>query len=104
MKKLKISIVAVLAIVLSIGASSFTHRSSKVLADEWFSYNGGTMTVPGNYTYEGTEPPCSGTATLCAIKVTNDGSNQPLQSALTLLYDNNNRFAAPVTNLIDFKP
>ena len=105
MKKIKISLFAVLAIIIAMAASSFTTRSVHTNTEEWFSYDGGTMTVPGNYTYEGSEPPCEeGQSSLCAIKVLNDGSGSPDQSALNTLYNaDNNHFAQPIEGSVDFK-
>ncbi len=104
MKRIKISIVALFAIVCGLGLSSFTRTTAPApVTDSWFIYNGGTMTSPGSYTYSSTEPTCAQTTRLCAIHVLNDGSDQPDQPALTSLYNNNNQFKQPVQGVIKFK-
>ena len=104
MKKFKISLFAVMAVILAITASSFTVKSIKTNTEDWFAYGGGTMTDPNSYTYAGSEPSCAGTVRLCAIKVLNDGSGSPDQTALNSLYNSNNHFSQPVGGVIDFKP
>ena len=104
MKKFKISLLAVFAVILAITASSFTVRPTHTNAEVWFTYDGGTMTDPASYTYAGTEPSCVGNTRLCAIKVLDDGSGSPDQSALNSLDNSSNHFSQPVSGVIDFKP
>lgn len=103
MKKFKVSLFAVLAVILAITASSFTVSPVHTADEEWFIFDGGTMTVPGNYSYAGSNPGCEGSARLCAIKVLNDGSGSPDQSALTSLYNSSNSFAQEIPGSVDFK-
>lgn len=104
MKKLKISIVALFAIICGLGLSSFTKLAPATPnADSWFIYNSGSMTSPASYTFSSTEPTCAETTRLCAIHVLNDGSNKPDQAALTSLYNNNDQFQEPVEGIIKFK-
>jgi hypothetical protein len=104
MKRIRISIVALFAILCGFGLSSFTKPTPpKPYADSWFIYNSGSMTSPASYTYSSTEPACAQTTRLCAINVLNDGSNKPDQAALTSLYNNNDQFQEPVEGVIKFK-
>jgi len=104
MKRIKVSIVALFAILCGFGLSSFTKPTPpKPYADSWFVYNSGSMTSPNSYTFSSTEPICAETSRLCAILVLNDGSNKPDQAALTSLYDNNDHFRKPVQGVIKFK-
>jgi hypothetical protein len=103
MKKLKLSLMGVFAIVLGIATSSFsTTQTSTTTNEEWFIYLGGSMTDPSSYSYNGTDPGCADTDELCAIKVTND-NGQPDANALQELYDNNNQFSQPVQGVVEFR-
>jgi hypothetical protein len=104
MKQFKISIVGLFAILLGFGLSSFTKPAAPTpFTDSWFTYSSGSMTDPASYTYSSSEPACSQTTRLCAIHVLNDGIDQPDQSALTSLYNNNDQFSQPVEGVIKFK-
>ncbi|MEO5990293.1 MAG: hypothetical protein ABIP68_01550 [Ferruginibacter sp.] len=104
MKRIRISIVALFAILCGLGLSSFTKpMTPKPYTDSWFIYDGGSMTAPSNYTFSSTVPTCAQTTRLCAIHVLNDGSDEHDQAALTALYNNNNQFKQPVQGVIKFK-
>ena len=106
MKRLKISLVAMAAIVLGFAGSAFTNQPTHHnQTDTWFIYDGsGDRSQASSYIYDdGTEPPCpSSNVVLCAIKVMDDGG-QPNQDALTSLYENHSELTVPVANLIKFR-
>ncbi|HEY8659195.1 MAG TPA: hypothetical protein VIL78_09165 [Hanamia sp.] len=105
MKKIKVSIFAVIAIVMGIAASAFTVPSAH-LTDAWFTINAGAdPNLASSYTYVGTSSPCSGSSVLCAIEGVRDGSNpdQPLQSSVDDASMASSDFTQPVTGQVDFK-
>ena len=85
MKKFKISLLAVLAIALGIGLSSFT-TSHKPTSQKWFSLTGSERTIASSYTPSGgtgADPQCPATpAAVCAIYANDDGNGNPVQSEL----------------------
>jgi hypothetical protein len=106
MKRIQISVIAVVAIVMGIAASAFT--APKVsLTDAWFSINDGAdPNLASSYTYAGTTSPCSGSTRLCAIEGVRDSSNpdQPLQSSVDDASTASNNFTQQVTGQVEFKP
>lgn len=111
MTKLKVSFLAVAAILLGICGSAFTtvEKSARVTpaGDSWFTYNGGTNTDPANYTYVGTSAPCSASSTYCAMKGFRQASpnqNRPTQQSLDDAASASGNFAIPVDELVHFKP
>lgn len=94
---------SVVAVCIGIFASSFSKaNSSKAVAEEWFIYVGGPLNDPSSYTYNGSDPGCSSTDELCAIKVMNN-NGQPDADALQELYDDNNQFIQPVAGVVEFR-
>ncbi|HSV10123.1 MAG TPA: hypothetical protein VLI68_05100 [Hanamia sp.] len=106
MKKFKISMIAVVAIVMGIAASAFTVPKTN-LTDAWFTINTGSdPNLASSYTYVGTTSPCSGSTQLCAIEGVRDGSNpdQPLQSSVDDAATASSNFTQPVSGQVEFKP
>lgn len=78
MKKFKISVFAVIAIVMGIAASAFTspnfHSNKKPLVITWFQFMGSDPTNVAdvqnymNYQYVNGSP-CSGSSKICAVDV-----------------------------------
>ncbi len=111
MKKVKISLLAVTAIVLGICSSAFTTASTaskSVLADEWFLYDGsGPVTDPANYSYSGAIPPCSAHTRYCAFKGQRQAApnqNLPTQASINSAAGASSNFTIEVANLVVFKP
>jgi|GEM_PF-1918049 len=87
MKKFKISMFALIAIVMGIAASAFTspaiHSNKKPLVTTWFQFMGSDPTNVGqvqnylNYQYVNGSP-CSGSSKICAVDV--DGIASPGQN------------------------
>jgi len=105
MKKFKISMIAVVAIVMGIAASAFT-APSRHLTDAWFTINASEdPNLASSYTYVGTSSPCSGSSVLCAIEGVRDSSNpdQPLQNSVDDASMASSNFTQPVTGQVDFK-
>lgn len=105
MKRFKISIFAVIAIVMGIAASAFTAPQTN-LSDGWFTLNANSdPTQASSYTYSGTTSPCSGSDVLCAITGTKDAMNptRPQQSDVNAAYSASNQFKNPVSGQVDFK-
>ena len=102
MKKFKISMLAVAAMVIGLVASSFTIQSVKT-TDEWFIYKGtGSMTDPASYDYQGSDPGCPDTNVLCAVKVQND-DGIPNEEALEALSSSTSGFSHTVTGQVEFR-
>jgi len=60
MKKVKVSLLAVAAIMLGVFSSAFTTPSSTAVDDGWFLYNGsGPLDNPSSYTYTGSIASCN---------------------------------------------
>ena len=105
MKKFKISLFAVIAIVMGIAASAFTAPKVK-LTDAWFTINGSAdPSLASSYTYSGTTSPCSGKDELCAIKGTKDPLQpmQPRQADVNAAKTASSNFTVPVDQQVDFK-
>ena len=104
MKRLKISIVAVIAIIMGIAASAFTIPKTSP-SDSWFTIQ--NLSLPNSassYTYYGTSSPCSGNDVLCAIEGTRDPANmsQPLQSSVNAASAESGNFSHAATD-VDFQ-
>ena len=106
MKNLKISFIALLAIVLAIGGSAFTAPSAKPTATGWFQYLGGDKNNPVNYSYSGTTDPCSGTNQFCAFNGTRQTANPslPTQTSLNSASSQSSGFTMIISGVVDFKP
>ena len=105
MKKIKVSILAVVAIVMGIAASAFTAPQIN-LSDGWFTVNANSdPTQASSYTYSGTTSPCSGSDVLCAITGTKDAMQptRPKQSDVDAAYSASNHFKNPVSGQVDFQ-
>ena len=105
MKKFKVSIFAVIAIVMGIAASAFTAPKAP-LSDGWFTINANAdPTLAASYTYSGASSPCSGSDVLCAIIGTKDPLHptQPMQSDVNSAASASNTFQHPVSGQVDFK-
>lgn len=97
---------AVIAMVLGIVGSAFTmHPSPKVTnTEDWFQYVSGPVDDASSYVISSTgDPGCDNTQQLCAIKVMNDGSDLPDQTALDFLYSHNNNLTQPVSDKVEFR-
>jgi hypothetical protein len=105
MKKIKVSIFAVIAIVMGIAASAFTAPKAP-LSDGWFKINpNADPTMASSYTYSGTASPCSGSDVLCAITGTKDPLHptRPLQSDVNSAKSASSDFQNEVPGQVDFK-
>lgn len=76
-------------IALLVGASAafaFNAPAKKVparFAIQWFSYNGGTVSDPNNYSELPGMPSCNSGSSLCAIQAPEDGtSGKPTQAGV----------------------
>ena len=100
MRKLKIIIpvfTAIVAIVVTLFASAFTHKSvenKKKLDTFYYQMTSGNASSPsdridpGNYTQLSGSLSCpSGSSHFCQIKAEDDGSGQPIISSGTALYN-----------------
>ncbi|MDQ2719436.1 MAG: hypothetical protein M3Z26_06685 [Bacteroidota bacterium] len=105
MKRLKISMIAVIAIVMGIAASAFNVRDAK-LADGWFTISSGNPNLAASYMYYGTSSPCFGSTALCAIEGTRNPSNlnQPLQTSVDTDKTASGNFAHPAAGKVTFTP
>lgn len=108
MKKIKISIIAVIAIVMGIVGSAFNSPNNQNhLDDGWFVIiNPSDPSSAESYEFVGPTAPChSPQQILCAIKGTRDGSNpdQPMQSDVDNAKILSGNFTMPVANLVAFK-
>jgi hypothetical protein len=105
MKRIKVSIFAVIALIMGIAASAFTAPKAP-LSDGWFTINpGADPTKAASYTYSGATSPCSGNDVLCAIIGTKDPlhQTQPMQSDVNSAASASNNFQQPVSGQVDFK-
>lgn len=105
MKRIKISMIAVIAIVMGIAASAFTVPKIN-LTDAWFTINPlSDPTLSSSYTYSGQTSPCSGSDVLCAIEGTKDAvhPNQPRQVDVDAAKTASSNFTTPVTGQVAFK-
>jgi hypothetical protein len=103
MKKIKVSFIALLALMIGTVASSFTIHSPKKTADSWFRYDGGTVTSPASYTQVSMEPGCIGSNTLCAIYTLVGTNSKPDQNALNNLSAASNGFTQSIDDEVDLK-
>ena len=106
MKRLKISMLAVFAIVMGIPASAFNVKDTK-LTDGWFTIE--NPSLPDNaasYKYYGPSSPCSGSIALCAIQGTRNPSipSQPLQSSVNTDKAASVNFTIPAAGKVTFTP
>lgn len=109
MKKMRISVLAVAALLLGVIGSAFTAPKAEknTLLDGWFKYNGGTKTLPSNYTYYGTSEPCDDIVKYCAMKGDRQASpNQarPTQASIDAAQSASTNFTVPVPDLVHFEP
>lgn len=108
MKKIKISIIAVIAIVMGIAGSAFTTYQSSNTLDEWFIYDGiGLLSDPASYSYSGSTPTCTGHASFCEFKgirqaVPND--DMPTQVSLNSASSQSSTFTVEKPGLVVFQP
>lgn len=105
MKKFKISLFAVIAIVMGIAASAFTVPKVN-LTDAWFTINGSAdPSLASSYTYSGMTSPCSGTHKLCAIEGTKDPlqPTQPRQADVNAAKTASSNFTVAVGGQVEFK-
>lgn len=106
MKRLKISMIAVIALIMGMAASAFNVKDTN-LTDGWFTIQ--NPSAPDNaasYMYYGATSPCSGSTVLCAIQGTRDPSNpaQPLQSSVNTDKAASGNFAHPAAGKVTFTP
>lgn len=107
MKNLKVSFIALFAMVLGFCFSAFTAPSAKPAGSGWFTYNGsGSLNDPNNYTYSGTTDPCSGTARFCGFNGIQQSGNPslPTMTSLTSASNQSSNFTKIVSGVVDFKP
>jgi hypothetical protein len=108
MKRLKISFVALAAMLIGICSSAFTAPGSSKLADDWFLYDGsGSVTDINNYNYTGSIASCNSNVRMCAFKGQRQAApNQhlPTPASLSSASSASSSFTVPVTNLVVFKP
>lgn len=106
MKKFKISIVAILAIVISIGLSSFT-LFQKPSSQKWFTLTGSDMTAASSYSVapgNGADPQCPTVpGDVCAIYANDDGNGNPVQSELDAIRSESSQFTVDHPNL-EYEP
>ena len=98
---------AVMAIAMGIAASAFTLPAKRPLTNAWFTYNGGAVSVPANYTYSGSMPSWSGSNSLCEFEgIRQPAPNQslPTQASLNNASSQSNGFTVPKAGIVDFKP
>jgi hypothetical protein len=76
MKKSKISLLSIFAIMIALVASSFTSPSPKIKLEEdtfWYKYMGSTQDVEDlqdntNYDFVDGEPACEGSEDICGVR------------------------------------
>lgn len=103
MKKLKISMIAVTAIVLAITLSAFTSerhegaagKSPKII--QWYEFDGNPNSLTelqdeDFYSYDGGSKPCNGTSNICGVRTTGStvmgDSPDPFSSTLKATIQN----------------
>lgn len=108
MKSLKISLVALFAMVIGICSSAFTAANTAPVADDWFLYDGsGSVTDINNYNYTGSIASCNSNIRMCAFKGQRQAApNQhlPTPASLSSASSASSNFTIPVANLVVFKP
>jgi len=109
MKKCKVSFVAVIALVIAIGVSSFT-TLHKTTSQKWFAFSGtGSNTSASNYTPasggSGADPNCNyDPVMVCAIYATDDGTGHPVASELSDIVRDSDTFQEQLDGLVEYKP
>lgn len=63
-----------LALVVAVSLSAFTHQKPALTNEAWFLYNGGVKTNQDSYSYSATNPGCNSSAALCAVRAEIDES------------------------------
>ncbi len=100
MKK-KISFIAMLAIVLAIGLSSFT-TAHKNFTKQWFVFTGSNNSMASDYTLapgSGADPEClADPVKVCSIYANNNGGH-PVQSDLDAISSQSTGFTEQADNL-----
>jgi len=108
MKKFKISLFAVIAIVMGIAASAFTAPVNRPNVNQWFTYDGsGPLNNPSSYTYSGTTATCSGHVQFCefnGIRQASPNDMLPTQASLDNASSQSNDFSIEKTGLVVFQP
>jgi hypothetical protein len=108
MKKFKISIIAVMALIMGIAASAFTAPVNSPTVNEWFTYDGsGPLNAPASYTYAGSTATCSGHVQFCEFKGIRQASPNdmlPTQTSLNSASSQSNNFSIEKTGLVVFQP
>lgn len=105
MKHFKISMIAVVAIVMGIAASAFTLPKAP-RSEGWFTINPNSdPNLASSYTYSAETPACSASDVLCAIEGTQDPVHptQPLQSDVNSAKTASSNFTMPVPGQVKFK-
>lgn len=105
MKKFKVSIIAMLAILMGIAGSAFTTRHAELMTNSsWYVLaDNANPEVSTNYTLFSGEPDCSANPeTVCAIQVSESGSN-PSQGALDAIIASSNHFTEADVD-VKYKP
>ena len=106
MKKIKVSFIAMLAIVMAIGLSSFS-LIQKRDATVWFTLKSGDPSIAANYELaggNGSDPSCSPVpADVCAIRANDDGNGNPVQSELDDITSQSNNFQS-AHNDVEYVP
>ncbi len=102
MKKIKISLFAIMAMALGIAFSSFTNVKHTT-SQKWYSLTGSDRTAASSYTPSGgtgADPLCPSTpSTVCAIYANDDGNGNPVQSELNLIRTQSDDFTEFAENL-----
>ena len=106
MKNVKFAFIAVLAVILTIAASSF--KMQQPTNQKWFVYSGsGDPATASNYTVapnNGADPQCHEDApVVCAVLATDDGNGHPVQTELTSIADDSNDFQDPIPGLLEYR-
>ena len=108
MKSLKLSLVAIAAMLIGICSSAFTAPDNSKLVDEWFIYDGtGSLTDISNYNYSGSIASCNAHAQMCAFKGQRQAApnqNLPTPASFNSAKTASSSFTAEVANLVVFKP
>jgi|GEM_PF-6166623 len=108
MKSLKISLVAIAAMLIGICSSAFTAPDHSKLVDDWFLYDGsGSLTDINNYSYSGSIASCNAHVRMCAFKGQRQAApnqNLPTPASFSSAQSASSNFTAEVANLVVFKP
>lgn len=106
MKKIKVSLFAMMAIALGIAFSSFT-ASPKTTSQKWFLYDGvGSASSAASYNVapgDGADPLCAADPVMvCAIYAT-DNNGHPDATELSDIVRDSNTFQAQLEGLVEYK-